>query len=900
MSLRERKTVAIIIPTLNEVMNLDPLFESVFRNTEKGGISVDIIVADGGSTDGTQEKTREWGKRAPVFLVESDGKGGLAGDVLAAAQNTSADVVVIMDADLSHPPEALPELIKPLLNDTYDMVIGSRYIPGGGTPGWPLLRRLTSRFATTLAWPLVSAHDPMAGYFAIDRKLLLDLGKHATGFKIGMEVLARGGDSLRVGEVPITFVDRERGLSKMGTTEVFRCLRQIASLMGGATSTGNTVRFGFVGLIGLIVDLTIFNILISSGVDIVLSHTISFLVATVSNYILNARWAFAASARDSNEPVWKRYIRFLIVAVMAWFLRGAVLGSFIETMGISPRWAIFPAIAAATLVNYVGSAFFVFPLQGNRSTPEIRWRVFALAIVAYSVVLRLAFAGVVELLPEEAYYWNYAQHPALGYLDHPPLIAWLIWIGTHILGNNELGVRLPTMFCWLISAFFIYRLAADMTSKTNAMRVLLLMAIFPIYLSTGFLATPDAPLYAAWAGSLFYLEQALVRNRSRAWIGVGIFIGLAMMSKYTAALLGPSALLLILLDKSSRKWFFRPQPYLAIIISLLIFLPVIIWNYNHDWVSFAFQGNRRWTSDHHFYLHQLIGSAILLLTPLGIIGVVVAFLPEHIGGIPLIKHLGSSEFTARVRLFSLLFTLTPLAVFIIHSLQDNPKLNWTGPVWLSSLPLLALTMTTLPGVMTSRITRMGQALWKPTAVGLLLLTGGAFYATAIGPPLIPRLNKMSLPVAWREMSEYIESVELNVISDTEEEPLIVGLDDYFITAEYAFYDPAGDRGRDTAGLNLFGMQGLMWDYWCTPASVAGRTVIIVDFNKDSLTARRIERRFWQLGPIQSLEILKNGHVAGKFYYRICHGYSPIPLDKLTTGKTPVRTTGGWLNFASAK
>ena len=120
-----------------------------------------------------------------------------------------------MDADLSHPPERIEDLLAPLRTGAADLVIGSRYIPGGSTPGWPVWRRMMSRAGSALAYPLTGVHDSMCGFFAIARSRLLDLAMPAIGFKIAFEIIVRGRPTLRVVEIPIVFRDRTRGRSKM-------------------------------------------------------------------------------------------------------------------------------------------------------------------------------------------------------------------------------------------------------------------------------------------------------------------------------------------------------------------------------------------------------------------------------------------------------------------------------------------------------------------------------------------------------------------------------------------------------------------------------------------------------------------------------------------------------------
>jgi dolichol-phosphate mannosyltransferase len=127
-----------------------------------------------------------------------------------------------MDADLSHPSERIKDLLAPLFAGTADLVVGSRYVKGGSTLGWPVWRRIMSRAGAALAYPLTGLHDSMCGFFAIGRSRLLKLAPHTSGFKIVFETIVRGGGTLRVREIPIAFRDRARGKSKMSFTVALR------------------------------------------------------------------------------------------------------------------------------------------------------------------------------------------------------------------------------------------------------------------------------------------------------------------------------------------------------------------------------------------------------------------------------------------------------------------------------------------------------------------------------------------------------------------------------------------------------------------------------------------------------------------------------------------------------
>ncbi len=212
--------IAIIIPTFQEAENVEPLIAQI----EQTGLPfAEIVFVDDGSTDGTREQIRALGDKRRVRLVERDGSDrGLAGAIVAGAESTAASLLVVMDADLSHPPRQIGALLRPILMNEADLVIGSRYVHGGATPGWPVWRRVISRAASGLAYPLTGVRDSMCGFFAIRRDCLLRFAKTAVGFKIVFEVIVRGHKTLRVQEVPIVFQNRERGRSKMSLTEAVR------------------------------------------------------------------------------------------------------------------------------------------------------------------------------------------------------------------------------------------------------------------------------------------------------------------------------------------------------------------------------------------------------------------------------------------------------------------------------------------------------------------------------------------------------------------------------------------------------------------------------------------------------------------------------------------------------
>src|SRR5947208_15337149 len=205
--------VSIIVPTLNEEENIAPLLSQIIACAVPFR---EILFVDDHSTDATRDMIHALAGSQPIRLIEQDGTDlGLAGAIMSGARAAQGEILLVMDADLSHPPERIKDLLAPLFAGTADMVVGSRYVKGGSTPGWPLWRRMVSRAGAALAYPLTGVHDSMCGFFAIARSRLLELAPETSGFKIVFETMVRAGGALRVREIPITFRERIRGRSKM-------------------------------------------------------------------------------------------------------------------------------------------------------------------------------------------------------------------------------------------------------------------------------------------------------------------------------------------------------------------------------------------------------------------------------------------------------------------------------------------------------------------------------------------------------------------------------------------------------------------------------------------------------------------------------------------------------------
>ena len=618
-------------------------------------------------------------------------------------------------------------------------------------------------------------------------------------------------------------------------------------------------------------DALIFLTATAAGVGLGTAQILSFAVATAINYELNIRAAVKAAGRARD---WRLYGYLAVVSLLALFLRGGVLALVTRDWGWPVPVAICGAIATTLAVTLPGNAFSLSTLTAWKLSGAVRWRLLAIGLIVYAVILRLIYIGQVELLPEEAYYWNYSQHLDIGYLDHPPMIAWLIRLSSAVFGASEIGVRAGALLCSAATGFFIHRLTRNLFDASTALVALVLSQVLPFFFAAGMVMTPDTLLVAAWAGELYFLERALVGGRTGAWWGAGLWMGVGLLSKYSIGLLAPAALLFVALDPQSRQWLRRWQPYAAALLALAIFAPVIAWNAQNDWASFAFQTTRRWTDGHHFTLYKLIGAAIVLLTPTGLFAAASPLLGRPLGN-------GRQGTTPRSWRFMQLMVGVPLAVFVAVSLRCDVKFDWTSELWLAALPAMAYALTDLGAARPHGIAAKIRNAWMPTILFLLILYAAGLYFLVVGLPGLGYSERMEvMPLAWKDFGKQIHAIAQDAGKEAGGEPLIVGMDRYAIASEVAFYG-AGDTALvpETSGAHLFERTALMYARWIPMTSQEGRTLLLVAWDEQDLADHCVESRAQHLGPLQSGVLMRDNRAVRRYFYRLAYGYQSAPSCK---------------------
>jgi dolichol-phosphate mannosyltransferase len=223
--------ISVVVPIYREAENLEPLAAAIDGALSPLGLAYEVVFVDDGSRDGSTERCRRLSERLPVRMVVREGERGLASAVLRGFEEARGDLLVVMDADLSHPPSAIPAMVAALESGEADFVVGSRYVAGGSVhEGFAGFRRLNSLVPTLLARPLAAIRDPMSGFFALRRSEVPARERlDPVGFKIGLELLVKGGFE-RPLEVPIHFGERLHGQSKLTLGQRVAFLRHLGAL----------------------------------------------------------------------------------------------------------------------------------------------------------------------------------------------------------------------------------------------------------------------------------------------------------------------------------------------------------------------------------------------------------------------------------------------------------------------------------------------------------------------------------------------------------------------------------------------------------------------------------------------------------------------------------------------
>ena len=342
----------VIIPTFNEADNIPELVHRLRAVVS----DIKILVVDDDSPDGTAKVAEGLG----CSVIIRTNKRGLSSAVIDGLKHVDSDNIVVMDADLQHSPELVPELLRSLEN--YDMVVASRYCKGGAIEEWSLARKFVSWVANLLSLPLASkVKDRTSGYFAVRKDILPPLDTlNGTGFKIMLEVLVKSGTS-KVSEVACSFVSRTRGTSKFDARQVREYLKHLASLY--LYKYKRFLQFCLVGVWGSLVNLGLLLLLTEvAKLHYVASAVIGVETAVITQFILNDRWTFR-DRRDMACGTLVRARKYFLTCTGGIIIYFVILIPLTEFANVYYAVSAVIGIFAGFLWNYAGSTLWAWRAQ---------------------------------------------------------------------------------------------------------------------------------------------------------------------------------------------------------------------------------------------------------------------------------------------------------------------------------------------------------------------------------------------------------------------------------------------------------------------------------------------------------------------------------------------------------
>jgi 4-amino-4-deoxy-L-arabinose transferase-like glycosyltransferase len=321
--------------------------------------------------------------------------------------------------------------------------------------------------------------------------------------------------------------------------------------------------------------------------------------------------------------------------------------------------------------------------------PAVRQLLAVAALIAAMTLMRVIYASLLDLRTDEAYYWTWSKESVLSFLDHPPMIAWFIRFGTAIFGDTNFGVRFAGLLAMPVTQLLLADIVRRVTHDVRAVLIAMLMMEAALYY--GLLmakVSPDVALIPFATAMVWALVRLAESDDGRWWLAAGVFAGLSLLSKFTAALLLPAVAAFMLVPPWRARWLRSLYPWAAALIAFALFLPVVIWNMQHDWVSFRFQFVRA-AATHEWSLRTL-GEFIGL--QFGLVGFIL--LPVVLTGIALTAWRGYRRMDAVAILLSTA-VIVPFVYFLWKSLSLRVGDTWPMFMWPLGFAAAAINLAML-------------------------------------------------------------------------------------------------------------------------------------------------------------------------------------------------------------
>lgn len=473
------------------------------------------------------------------------------------------------------------------------------------------------------------------------------------------------------------------------------------------------------------------------------------------------------------------------------------------------------------------------PEDKRRTAENPRLATLFWSLLALVTVLRLIYAHSLPLTGDEAYFWEWARHPALGYYDHPPMAGWILWFTRFILGDTAIAIRIPAVLSGSFIVAVIYKFTLELSGSRSAASLTGILAMgLPLLAVLGVVYSTDTPLLAAGTlgGYLFY--RAVERNDRLAWTGTGACFAVLLASKFLCAPLIAACGLYLMIHPEARKHLKTPGPYIAFAVSLLGLLPVILWNANHGWATFAFNFASRHEAPVLGIWHMvdyLVGQT-LALSPV----VLIFAIPVLLKALPFRKH--AHRFAWELPAF---LSLLPLGGFFILSAITKVGLHWPAV----GIPFLIVALGNnfwKSGKPTGRFLLCTLTAWAITLVIFFLPLALTLLPTNWHYPLRPdKINSSQLRKYTIPMNDLGSSVRTAMDGFPTGTDVFTFTRSYSLSSLVAFYTPGHPQ---VTVLGAGSAHGRNHTFWFDPSRHVGQNAVFVtyrplDREKEFLAAR---------------------------------------------------------------
>lgn len=495
----------------------------------------------------------------------------------------------------------------------------------------------------------------------------------------------------------------------------------------------------------------------------------------------------------------------------------------------------------------------------------------AIVVVVFTL-LRFISASFMGLMPQDAYYTYYSSNLSLSYFDHPPMVAYMIKLFTLLGGKNVVALHVGDLIVTALTIALTYSLLKKITTGNTLKRASILFVSAPLLTVLSINTTPDVPLMFFWALSLIFIYNAISKNGTIWWILAGLASGLAFESKYTGIFLPMGVFLFLILSDKHRKLILSDKSLFYIIAFIIAVSPVIIWNFDNNFISFKYQSAERAAGMSIFSIKPKLfagffGTQLVLALPLLFLSLFPAtytilqkYLPSFWSSVINGKWRGYKKEKVKdneefKRLFAASFTLPVFVLFTVVALIYWVKLNWLMPVYISGVALSALI------VKSDKLIRI-QTLFSLILHILIIVQ-------IVRVPI--KINSDDTWQGWEELAQKTKEISLE-----KPDHFIFSDNSYKVSAVLNFYLDKHVYAGNVVGADAF--QFALDDK--DLSSLKGKSAIYV-------TTARFEKKrqktggagkilapyFASVQPIDSL-ILKNssGEILRRFYFFDCSHY----------------------------